>query len=123
MISHEMMAPLMFAGLVIFMLIGYPVSFSLAAVGLSFGFIAIQEGFFDFSLMQALPERVFGILANDTLLAIPFFTLMGSSAAGLRRICSTGSASSSARCAAASATRLSSSARSSAPSPEQLPRR
>ena len=42
MISHEMMAPLMFAGLVIFMLIGYPVSFSLAAVGLSFGFIAIQ---------------------------------------------------------------------------------
>jgi tripartite ATP-independent transporter DctM subunit len=77
MISHEMMAPLMFAGLVIFMLIGYPVSFSLAAVGLSFGFIAIQEGFFDFSLMQALPERVFGIMANDTLLAIPFFTLMG----------------------------------------------
>jgi TRAP-type mannitol/chloroaromatic compound transport system permease large subunit len=72
-----MMAPLMFAGLVIFMLIGYPVSFSLAAVGLSFGFVAIQEGFFDFSLMQALPERVFGILANDTLLAIPFFTLMG----------------------------------------------
>jgi len=76
-ISHEMMAPLMFAGLVIFMLIGYPVAFSLAAVGLSFGFIAIREGFFDFSLMQALPERVFGILSNDTLLAIPFFTLMG----------------------------------------------
>ena len=78
MIPHDMMAPLMFAGLVLFMLIGYPVSFSLAAVGLSFGFIAIQEGFFGFSLMQALPERVFGILANDTLLAIPFFTLMGS---------------------------------------------
>ncbi len=77
MISHEMMAPLMFAGLVLFMLIGYPVAFSLAAVGLSFGFVAIGEGFFDFSLMQALPERVFGILANDTLLAIPFFTLMG----------------------------------------------
>jgi tripartite ATP-independent transporter DctM subunit len=77
MIPHEMMAPLMFGGLVIFMLIGYPVSFSLAAVGLFFGFIAIQEGFFTFSLMQALPERVFGIMANDTLLAIPFFTLMG----------------------------------------------
>ena len=72
-----MMAPLMFGGLVIFMLIGYPVAFSLAAVGLSFGFVAIHEGFFDFSLMQALPERVFGILSNDTLLAIPFFTLMG----------------------------------------------
>jgi len=76
-IPHEWMAPLMFGGLVVFMLIGYPVSFSLAAVGLFFGFIAIHEGFFDFSLMQALPERVYGILSNDTLLAIPFFTLMG----------------------------------------------
>src|SRR5262245_57552845 len=71
------MAPLMFGGLVLFMLVGYPVAFSLAAVGLSFGFIAIQSGFFDFALMQALPERVFGIVSNDTLLAIPFFTLMG----------------------------------------------
>ena len=77
MIPQDLMAPLMFGGLVIFMLIGFPVSFSLAAVGLSFGFIAIREGFFDFSLMQALPERVFGIMSNDTLLAIPFFTLMG----------------------------------------------
>jgi tripartite ATP-independent transporter DctM subunit len=77
MIPHDLMAPLMFGGLVVFMLIGYPVSFSLAAVGLFFGFIAIDEGFFDFSLMQALPERIFGILSNDTLLAIPFFTLMG----------------------------------------------
>ena len=59
------------------MLIGYPVSFSLAAVGLFFGFIAIKAGYFEFALMQALPERVFGILSNDTLLAIPFFTLMG----------------------------------------------
>ena len=62
MISHEMMAPLMFGGLVVFMLLGYPVSFSLAAVGLFFGFIAIDAHYFDFSLMQALPERVFGIL-------------------------------------------------------------
>ncbi len=77
MIPHDLMAPLMFGGLIVFMLIGYPVAFSLAAVGLFFGFIAIREGFFGFALMQALPERVFGILANDTLLAIPFFTLMG----------------------------------------------
>ncbi len=77
MISRELMAPLMFGGLVVFMLVGYPVSFSLAAVGLFFGFFAINFGFFDFSLLQALPERVYGILANDTLLAIPFFTLMG----------------------------------------------
>src|SRR6476646_1250839 len=71
------MAPLMFGGLVLFMLFGYPVAFSLAAVGLFFGFIAIEQGQFQFSFMQALPERVFGILSNDTLLAIPFFTLMG----------------------------------------------
>ena len=77
MIPLEWMAPLMFGGLVLFMLIGYPVSFSLAAVGLFFGFIAINAGYFHFSLMQALPERVFSILSNDTLLAIPFFTLMG----------------------------------------------
>jgi len=71
------MAPLMFGGLVVFMLFGYPVAFSLAAVGLFFGFIAIEQGQFTFAFMQALPERVFGILSNDTLLAIPFFTLMG----------------------------------------------
>jgi len=77
MIPHDLMAPLMFGGLVVFMLIGYPVAFSLAAVGLFFGFIAIEQGFFQFAFMQALPERIFGILSNDTLLAIPFFTLMG----------------------------------------------
>jgi tripartite ATP-independent transporter DctM subunit len=71
------MAPLMFAGLVVFMVIGFPVTFSLAAVGLFFGFIAIESGYFDFALLQALPERVYGIVSNDTLLAIPFFTLMG----------------------------------------------
>jgi len=76
-ISRELMAPLMFGGLIVFMLIGYPVAFSLAAVGLFFGMIGIEMGFFELSLLQALPERVFGILANDLLLAIPFFTFMG----------------------------------------------
>jgi tripartite ATP-independent transporter DctM subunit len=75
--SFELMAPLMFLGLVGFLLLGYPVAFALAANGLLFAFIGIQSGFFEFSLMQALPERVFGIMANSTLLAIPFFTFMG----------------------------------------------
>ncbi len=75
--SFAIMAPLMFAGLVVFLLLGYPVAFALAANGLLFAFIGIQSGFFDFSLMQALPERVYGIVANPTLLAIPFFTFMG----------------------------------------------
>ncbi|MSP89912.1 MAG: TRAP transporter large permease subunit [Alphaproteobacteria bacterium] len=78
MIALETMPLLMFAGLVVFMLIGYPVSFSLAAVGLLFAAISIQLGFFDFGFLQAIPGRVFGsILANDLLLAIPFFTFMG----------------------------------------------
>ncbi len=75
--NFELMAPLMFLGLVVFLLLGYPVAFSLAANGLLFAFIGIQSGFFEFSLMQALPERVFGIMSNATLLAIPFFTFMG----------------------------------------------
>jgi len=75
--SFGLMAPLMFAGLVVILLLGYPVAFALAANGLLFAIIGIQSGFFDFNLMQALPERVYGIMSNPTLLAIPFFTFMG----------------------------------------------
>ncbi len=78
MIPLEMMPPLMFGGLVVFMLVGFPVAFSLLAVGLFFGFIAIWEGFFGVPFLQAVPQRIFGsVLANDLLLAIPFFTFMG----------------------------------------------
>jgi TRAP-type mannitol/chloroaromatic compound transport system permease large subunit len=73
----ENMAPIMFAALVIFLLLGYPVAFSLAFVGLGFGVIGIWLGMFTPSFLQALPDRVFGIMANETLLAIPFFTFMG----------------------------------------------
>jgi len=71
------MAPLMFAALVVFLLIGYPVSFALAAIGLSFGFLGIELGLLTPALFGALPERIFGIMSNDTLLAVPFFTFMG----------------------------------------------
>ena len=70
-------APLMFAALVVFLLLGYPVAFSLGAVGLSFGFLGVQLGLLHPALFQALTERIFGIMANDTLLAVPFFTFMG----------------------------------------------
>jgi len=69
--------PLMFAGLLCFLLTGIPVAFGLAATGLLFGFIGMEAGLFPLNLFQALPLRVFGIMQNDTLLAIPFFTLMG----------------------------------------------
>ena len=71
------MAPIMFVGLVLFLLMGFPVAFSLGACGLFFGFVGIEMGLLPASLMQALPLRIFGIMRNDTLLAIPFFTLMG----------------------------------------------
>ena len=71
------MAPVMFFTLVIFLLSGFPVAFSLAANGLFFGLIGIQVGLLKPELLQALPNRLFGIMSNDTLLAIPFFTLMG----------------------------------------------
>ena len=77
MISMEQFPPLMFAGLIIIMLIGFPVAFSLAALGLGCGLFAISQGWFPPEFMAALPQNVFGILSNDLLLAIPFFTLMG----------------------------------------------
>jgi tripartite ATP-independent transporter DctM subunit len=75
--SVEIMPPLMFAGVILFLILGFPVAFSLCAVGLFFGFVFIELGFFTPAYLFNLPLRVFGILSNDLLLAIPFFTLMG----------------------------------------------
>ncbi len=71
------MAPIMFVSLIIFLLFGYAVSFSLAACGLFFGFVAVELGVIQATFLQSLPLRMFGIMQNDTLLAIPFFTFMG----------------------------------------------
>jgi GntP family gluconate:H+ symporter len=75
-VTHNL-APIMFMGLIVFLLFGFPVAFSLGACGLFFGVIGVQLGALPESLMQALPLRLYGIMQNDTLLAIPFFTLMG----------------------------------------------
>jgi tripartite ATP-independent transporter DctM subunit len=77
MMQMEHFAPIMFAGLVIVMLIGFPVAFSLSALGLYCGFFAIEMGWFPASFLSNLPLNIFGILSNDLLLAIPFFTFMG----------------------------------------------
>jgi tripartite ATP-independent transporter DctM subunit len=71
------MAPIMFVALVVFLLAGYPAAFSLGAVGLLFAIAGIELGEFRPDFLQALPERVYGVMNNDTLLAIPFFTFMG----------------------------------------------
>jgi tripartite ATP-independent transporter DctM subunit len=78
MIPLEWMPPLMFVGLIVFMLVGFPVAFSLMAASLFFAGIAMHQEFFSFPFLQAIPQRIFGsVLANDLLLAIPFFTFMG----------------------------------------------
>lgn len=71
------LAPIMFINLIGFLLLGFPVAFTLAATGILYGLVAIEFNLMQPALFQALPQRIFGIVANDTLLAIPFFTLMG----------------------------------------------
>ncbi|MEO8719042.1 MAG: TRAP transporter large permease subunit, partial [Burkholderiales bacterium] len=71
------MAPLMFGSLIVVMLIGYPVAFALAASGIFFGLLGIELGLLQPALFQALPQRVWAVMSNDTLLAVPFFTFMG----------------------------------------------
>ena len=75
--AFELLAPLMFVGLAAFLLLGYPVAFALAANGLLFAGIGIALDLLQPELLQALPQRLFGIMANPLLLAIPFFTFMG----------------------------------------------
>src|SRR5215207_8578868 len=78
------LAPIMFAALVVFLLLGYPVAFALAADGLLFFFIAVELAPYapdtitlSWPLLQALPDRIFGTMSNEVLLAVPFFTFMG----------------------------------------------
>lgn len=71
------MAPIIFASMILFLLLGFPVAFALAANGVVFGLIGIELGMLGPQLFQALPDRLFGVMANETLLAIPFFTFMG----------------------------------------------
>ncbi len=71
------LAPIMFFNLIVFLLLGFPVAFSLAATGVLYGLVAVDLNLMSPLLFQALPQRIFGIVSNDTLLAVPFFTFMG----------------------------------------------
>jgi tripartite ATP-independent transporter DctM subunit len=73
----ENLAPIMFLSLIVVLLAGYPVAFALAFVGFVFGFIGIEMGLLPITLFGAIPDRIFGQMSNETLLAIPFFTFMG----------------------------------------------
>jgi tripartite ATP-independent transporter DctM subunit len=71
------MAPLMFGGMILFMITGYPAAFALAATGLFFGFVGIELGLIQPDFLGNITYQLFGIVSNDLLLAIPFFTFMG----------------------------------------------
>jgi tripartite ATP-independent transporter DctM subunit len=77
MIEMQHLAPIMFGSLVLAMLIGFPVAFTLGGLGLGFGYYAVSQGFFPEAFMSNLPLRLFGIVSNELLLSIPFFTFMG----------------------------------------------
>jgi tripartite ATP-independent transporter DctM subunit len=71
------LAPLMFAAVFLVIFIGYPVAFALGGTALAFAALGVQLGYFDWHLFYAMPERIFGIMSNYVLLAIPFFIYMG----------------------------------------------
>lgn len=76
--AYEWLGPVMFAGALVLLSIGYPVAFSLGGVAILFGGLGIGLGVFDPIFLTAMPQRIFGIMNNFTLLAIPYFIFMGS---------------------------------------------
>ncbi|MBD2299191.1 TRAP transporter large permease subunit [Nostoc sp. FACHB-190] len=77
-LAYEWLGPLMFAGALVLLSLGYPVAFSLGGVAIVFGLLGISLGVFDPIFLTAMPQRIFGIMANYTLLAIPYFIFLGS---------------------------------------------
>jgi tripartite ATP-independent transporter DctM subunit len=78
MLDYEWLGPLMFAGALVFLSLGYPVAFSLGGVAIAFAIIGVSLGVFDPIFLTAMPQRIFGIMGNYTLLAIPYFIFLGS---------------------------------------------
>jgi len=75
--NPDLLGPLMFVVAFLLIFTGYPVAFSLGGTALLFAFIGVGMGVFEWTLMNALPERIFGIMSNQILLAVPFFVFMG----------------------------------------------
>lgn len=73
----EYMALVLFACVCLVLLLGYPVALSLAGTSLLFAGVGVLLGGFDASYLQALPSRLYGILTNTTLIAVPLFVFMG----------------------------------------------
>ena len=75
--TADLLGPLMFVVVFLFIFLGYPVAFSLGGAALMFAVIGTQGGYFSWDYMALFPERVFGVMSNQVLLAVPFFIFMG----------------------------------------------
>ena len=75
--SDNVMAPLMFLLALILIFTGYPVAFALGGTALVFAALGVQLGYFEWTLLYAMPDRIFGVMSNYVLLAVPFFIYMG----------------------------------------------
>ncbi len=75
--SGDWLGPVMFIVVLALIFSGYPVAFSLGGTALVFAAIGVEMGYFEWTLMYAFPERVFGVMSNYVLLAVPFFIFMG----------------------------------------------
>jgi len=73
----EILAVAMVVAVCVLLLVGYPVALTLAGVSLGFAVVGAETGAMNLALLGALPERIFGIMGNDVLLAIPLFIFMG----------------------------------------------
>jgi tripartite ATP-independent transporter DctM subunit len=73
----DVLGPLMFVAALLLIFVGYPVAFSLGGVALVFGFLGVEAGAFAWDYLELFPERVFGVMSNQVLLAVPFFVFMG----------------------------------------------
>ena len=75
--SPEVLCALLFVCIVAFLMCGFPVAFSLAGASLLFAVTASWFGLFDMSFVSALPQRIFSIMRNEVLVAVPLFVFMG----------------------------------------------
>jgi tripartite ATP-independent transporter DctM subunit len=73
----EFLPLLLFLSVCLVLLLGYPVAFSLGGTALAFAWIGGMTGYFDDAFLQALPNRLYGIMTNETLIAVPLFVFMG----------------------------------------------
>lgn len=75
--NPDLLGPLMFGAALLLIFSGYPVAFALGGTSLIFAIVGMEMDLLNFAMLQAISQRIFGVMQNYTLLAVPFFILMG----------------------------------------------